>query len=113
MNCEAIGVLLSKQMENHHMLKLNIGFSRKMGEANYGSRGASVNLEIEVESGLVREPDTLQAKIDYMFNLAKSSVDAQLNGNGHTDQPAPMKARNQIGHGSHGNGNGRGSNNGS
>jgi len=39
------------------MLKLNIGFNRKIGEANFSSRGASVNLEIEVESGVVREPD--------------------------------------------------------
>ena len=37
------------------MLKLNIGLSRKVGEANFGSRGASVNLELEVESGLVRD----------------------------------------------------------
>ena len=70
------------------MLHLNIGFSRKVGEANYGSRGASVNLEIEVESGLVRDPGQLQDKIDYLFGLAKSSVDAQLRGNGHSE-PAP------------------------
>ena len=38
------------------MLHLNIGFSRKVGEANYGSRGASVNLEIEVESGTCAYP---------------------------------------------------------
>ena len=71
------------------MLKLNIGFNRKIGEANYGSRGASVNLEIEVESGVVREPDKLQAKIGYLFELAKASVDAQLNGVSQPQQPAP------------------------
>ena len=38
-------------------LKLNIGFSRKVGERDYGSRGASANLELELESGLVEAPD--------------------------------------------------------
>lgn len=68
------------------MLKINIGSNRKVGEANYGSRGASVNLEIEVESGLVRDPDKLRSKIDYLFDLAKSSVDAQLNVNSQAGQ---------------------------
>jgi hypothetical protein len=84
------------------MLKLNVGFSRKIGEANYGSRGASVNLEIEVESGLVREPDKLQAKMDYLFGLAKSSVDAQLNGNGNSEQTGASSAQNHNLNGSHG-----------
>ena len=35
------------------MMKINIGFNRKVGEANFSSRVGSVNLEIEVESGLV------------------------------------------------------------
>ena len=87
------------------MLKLNIGFNRKVGEANFSSRGASVNLEIEVESGLVREPGKLQAKIDYLFGLAKSSVDVQLNGNGHLE--ATSTASTSNGNGSHGNGNSR------
>jgi len=84
------------------MLKLNIGFNRKIGEANFSSRGASVNLEIEVESGVVREPDKLQAKIDYLFKLAKASVDAQLNGTSPPPQPEPAA----------GNGNGQANGNG-
>lgn len=86
------------------MLKLNIGFNRKVGEANYGSRGASVNLEIEVESGLVREPEKLQAKINYLFDLAKASVDAQLNGSAEPQQPPPVVANNNGGNGTYGNG---------
>ena len=94
------------------MLKLNIGFSRKIGEANFSSRGGSVNLEIEVESGLVREPDKLQAKIDYLFDLAKKSVDGQLNGHGHSE-PAPTgNSANGTGNGVH-NGDGHGNGNGS
>jgi len=88
------------------MLKLNIGFTRKVGEANYSSRGASVNLEIEVESGLVREPDKLQSKVDYLFNLAKASVDAQLNGGGQSEQATRTDASNVGSNAPHGNGNG-------
>jgi hypothetical protein len=60
------------------MLKLNAGFSRKVGEPNYGSRGASVNVELEVESGLIGDPDALLARIRNLFTLAKRSVDAEL-----------------------------------
>jgi len=93
------------------MLKLNIGFTRKVGEANYSSRGASVNLEIEVESGLVREPDKLQSKVDYLFGLAKASVDAQLNGGGESQQATPASTQHHNGNGVNGNGhsNGNGS----
>lgn len=91
------------------MLRLNIAWSRKAGEANFGSRGATVSLDVEVESGIVREPDKLQAKIDYLFGLAKSSVDAQLNGNGQSDQAPAASIPNRNGDGAHGeNGHGNG-----
>jgi hypothetical protein len=80
-------------------LTLNVGFNRKVGEANYGSRGASVNLEIEVESGLVREPDKLRAKVDYLFGLAKKSVDAQLAVNGQTEPTRDASTPNHNGNG--------------
>ena len=69
------------------MLKLNAGFSRKVGEANYGSRGASVNVELEVESNLVNDPDALVSRIRSLFDLARKSVDDELNGgsNGQTN----------------------------
>jgi hypothetical protein len=62
--------------------------------------------EIEVESGVVREPDKLQAKIDYLFKLAKASVDAQLNG-GNASQPTQPAANNNgnNGNGTHANAN--------
>ena len=68
------------------MIKLNAGFSRKVGEANYSSRGASVNLELELESSLVSEPDKMQEKIRALFILARKAVDEELK-NGHADAP--------------------------
>jgi len=65
-------------------LKLNCGLSRKIGEANYGSRGASVNVELELESRLIGEPAKLQERIRRVFLVVRSSLSEELNGNGHT-----------------------------
>ena len=64
-------------------MKLNVGLSRKVGEPNYGSRGASVNLELELDNSLVEQPDRLRERIRQLFQLAKASVDEELNGVGH------------------------------
>jgi hypothetical protein len=64
------------------MLKLNVGFNRKTGEANYGSRGASVNLELELDSSLIGDADRLKDRIRQLFLLAKASVEEELAGNG-------------------------------
>ena len=66
------------------MIKLTAGFSRKVGEANYSSRGASVNLELELESSLVSDPDKMHEKIRNLFLLARRAVDEELK-NGHTE----------------------------
>ena len=49
------------------MLTLNVGFSRKVGEANYGSRGASLQLELELDSQLIQQPDELQDQIRSLY----------------------------------------------
>lgn len=69
------------------MLKLNVGWSRKAGEPNYGSRGASVHLELEVEAGLVNQPEELQDRIRKLYRLAKSAVDEELNGTCNSPKP--------------------------
>jgi hypothetical protein len=78
------------------MIKLNAGVSRKVGEPNYGSRGASVNVELELESSVVNDTEALYEKIRRLFALAKKSVDeelgisASLPGNGGApDRTAP------------------------
>lgn len=94
-------------------LKTNIGVSRKIADNNYGSRGASVNLEVELDSGLIQEPERLQERIRQVFRLAQQSVEEELarqntangQGNGHT------ATANGNGNGHH-NGNGRHNGNG-
>ena len=91
------------------MLKLNVGLNRKVGEANFGSRGASVNLELELEGGLVGDPDRLKERIRQLFVLAKASVDEELNG-----QTLPASDRhNGQSHAPCGTGNGQGNGHGS
>lgn len=58
--------------------KLHIATSRKIGQPNYGSRGASVGLELEVDSSLVKEPRQLHEQIARLFRLTQQSVDQEL-----------------------------------
>lgn len=78
-------------------LKLNVGLNKKVGEANYGSRGASVNLEIELDSQLVTDPGKLHERIRQCFGMVRTALDEELNGgNGHGPASDP--------HGTNGNG---------
>jgi hypothetical protein len=70
-------------------LKLNVGLARKVGEANYGSRGASVNMELEVDGSLAMEPAKLQERIRRMFVLVRASLDEELGGHGQASATAP------------------------
>jgi hypothetical protein len=68
------------------MLKVNVGASKKVADQKYGSRGASVNLEVELDASLVTDPGKFQEKVRYLFSLARLSVAEELNGsngNGH------------------------------
>ena len=77
------------------MLKLNVGVSKKIGESNFGSRGATVSLELEAESALVDQPERLRERVRTLFAMAKAAVDEELNGNA---------ASNGNGHANNGNG---------
>ena len=83
------------------MLKLNVGLARKIGEANYSSRGASVNLELEVESGLIEEPRRLQERIHGLFHMAQTAIDEKLEAgggsaiNGHHQQNGHRQSSNR------------------
>lgn len=81
------------------MIKLNAGFSRKVGEPNYSSRGASVNLELEIAADLAQDPEGLMDRIRRLFQLARTAVDQELhNGtsgpNGRSDPPRSERPSN-------------------
>ena len=89
-------------------LKLNVGASKKVGEANYGSRGASVNLELELDGTLITEPARLQEKIRQLFGLVRTALAEELNGgNGHAQQPAQHEPAPPVSHPQPSNGNGQ------
>lgn len=59
-------------------VKLSVGLSRKVGEPHFGSRGATVGLEVAVDVELIRDPQRLQQHLAYLFRLARQSVDLEL-----------------------------------
>ena len=69
-------------------LKVNVGLSRKVGETNYGSRGGSINVEMELDTALVNDPPRLQERIRQLFGLVRASLAEELNGNGKEIHPA-------------------------
>jgi hypothetical protein len=81
-------------------VKLNIGLSRKVGEANYGSRGASINLEVELDNGVLNNPSQLRERVHDLYVVARQSVDEEL------QRPADIGATEY----SHANGNGHAAN---
>ena len=81
-------------------LKTNVGVSRKVSDNQYGSRGASVNLEVELDSTLIQDPKLFHERIRQVFRLAQQAIDEELNrqhgpvshasngSNGQTAQPS-------------------------
>lgn len=81
-------------------MNMNVGLSKKVGEANYGSRGATVNLESEVDSALVNDPPRLRERIRQMFHLARDAIQEELSGsgtNGHAGSSQHNNGHNQNG----------------
>lgn len=87
-------------------LRLNVGLSKKIGLPDYGSLGASVNLELELDSGAVGDPDRLRHQIRHLFGMAQSSVEEKLSG--HQQAELPNAGGNGHGRDPHTNGNGNG-----
>ena len=107
-------------------IKLNIGLSRKVGEVNYGSRGASINLEVELDNGVLNDPAQLRDRVSDLYMLARQSVDEELqrpadagpsepshvNRNGHASNNSHVNGNDHVnGQASNGNGHSNGQHN--
>jgi hypothetical protein len=57
---------------------VRVGFSRKVGEPNYGSRGASVQLEVELDRMAIDDGERFQSEIEGIFERARDAVDREL-----------------------------------
>jgi hypothetical protein len=70
-----------------NMIRLNVGLSQKIGQANYGSRAGSVNLEVEVAD---LDHTKLRESIHKLFTLAKQSLEDELGQDGVDAQDKPV-----------------------
>jgi hypothetical protein len=62
-------------------MKLNVGVSRKIGLPDYGSVGASCNLELELDSSLLeRDLDAFHTQIRSAYIAAHQAVHDELAG---------------------------------
>ena len=77
-------------------LILTVSQSKKIGEPNYGSKGASVTLQIEVDSSMANDPSQLQQQIRELFQQSRAAVEQELFGRDappaepHNDSPPAM-----------------------
>ena len=89
-------------------VKLNIGLSRKVGEASFGSRGASINLEVELDNGVLNDPGQLRDRVQDLYVLARQSVDEELQRPAEAGPSEPSqtngKGHGRISHTANGNG---------
>jgi len=68
------------------MLRLNVGTNRKIGQPDFGSAGASCNLELELDTGLFQDLDGLQQVVRRAYAACHQAVNdelARLQGDSH------------------------------
>jgi len=60
-------------------LKLSVGLSKKVGQPDYGSLGASCNVEVELDASLLHDdPARFQTHVHEAFTACQRAVDEEL-----------------------------------
>jgi hypothetical protein len=71
--------------------KINVGLSRKIGQPNFGSLGASCHIDLEIDpQTAIRDPEAIQRQIMTAFTICKQSIDAELAKSEHADTNATV-----------------------
>ncbi|MBL9085016.1 MAG: hypothetical protein JNK76_24645 [Planctomycetales bacterium] len=88
------------------MLKLQASVSKKVGRPCYGSEGASLALELELDDGLAADAERLHKRARELFALAEAAVDEQLRSEAakaeesreaeRTDSPRPGRVPRRV-----------------
>ena len=60
------------------MCKINVNFSRKVSDNNFGSRGAGVSFEFDVDTTQMVNANEIQDRIRKTFRLAQQAVDQEF-----------------------------------
>ncbi len=83
-------------------LRLNVGLQKKVGLPDYGSLGASCNVEVELEGSLIeRDLESFQRHVQNAFTACRQAVQDELA----RQQPSAVSPG-ENGHGAAPNGNG-------
>ena len=70
--------------------KINVGLSRKIGQPNFGSLGASCHIDLKIDPQAASlGPEAIQRQIMTAFTICKQSIDAEL---AKSDQPRMLFA---------------------